>query len=163
MSTLIVREEYRYLDAELLITRGKPVAIQQFVLGDGSLREWLSLHLITAEFLALQDWGIDSFKHNFIEPLHLELHDTTRTYTQTVYLEAGCLLISFNGRSLNFPDRARENQLLVSAGLMPIDETGKALAEGTTLADVRKWNLEREVPAHELNETPVRRWYASGR
>jgi hypothetical protein len=81
MSTLIREEGFWYPGADLLVTRGKPVAVQQFVPRDGSLQEWLSLHSIAAEFLALQDWGIDSLEHDFIEPLHPELHDTTRTYT----------------------------------------------------------------------------------
>jgi hypothetical protein len=90
-----------------------------------------------------------------MEQLQPELDDTTCTYTRTVDLEAGCVLTSFNGRFLEFPDPARENQLFVSAGLMPVDETGKVLAEGTTLTDVREWNLEREVPAYETDDS---RW-----
>ena len=66
-------------------------------------------------------------------------------------MEAGYVIMSYKGRFLNFPDWAQENQMLVTARLVPLNKTSKTLIDSTTLVEAHKWNLEQELPEHVLH------------
>lgn len=134
---------------DILIARGKPMEVERFQPSSSALQTWILNQTITLDFISLREWGVDHFMNEFFEPLHNELDESN---LRTSEVEPGQAVISLDGQFVNFPSDARENQMIVSTGLLPLNDSGKGLINGMTVAEVRGWHLDREVPAKALYE-----------
>jgi hypothetical protein len=133
---------------DLLITRGKPTELETFVPGDDTLQSWLFMNDISLGFLPLKEWGVEDYGNDFLEPFSGEL---VAPILRTDQVEPGHAIFSKDGRFVNFSSAARENQMIVSSGFMPLTGSRKQLLNGMTLADVRGWHLDREMPTEALH------------
>jgi hypothetical protein len=73
--------------------------------------------------------------NEFLVLLYSELSEP---YLQVTELAPGYALTSLDRHFVSFPNRTKENQLIVSSGLILLDISGKTLINGMTLAEVQE-------------------------
>jgi len=147
ISKILRTGESRILHDDVLITRGKPVDVERFQPSTEAIQTWILHQTITLDFLPLQEWGVDHFMNEFLESLHTEL---TEPHLRTIEMEPGHVVFSLDGQFVNFPNDTKENQMILSTGFVPLNDSGKGLVNGMTVAEVRGWHLDRETPSKAL-------------